>query len=380
MYQRILTTTMNFIVPNSAAKLECVEFRENNSREHYARLVLGPVSPGQGVTLGNTFRRLLLNDLPGVAITAAKLNDARTEFSTLPGIRESVVEIFLNLRDVVFFNTFPAVLAPQGTIKINVHKSEDLALTDETTAVLEETPHAGNLRAWEPRVICAGDMTLPEGVYCVDPTQPIATLMNPQTPFDLTFILEQATGYRVWKKPTQPYGTGFYPPRQMETPQIDGVKSGIFQPIDGNFMPVKLVNFAVHEGPPHGEYIHFEITTNGSVHPHNAFKHAGAILTEITRATLQDPQSLLGTEEVTKPVETPSQQMAYFESIAIEQLELSLRAYNCLKRAQILTLADLANESYTSLLALRNFGQKSAEEVTKALETYGIQLAHEIES
>ena len=380
MYQRIFTTTMNFIVPNSSAKLECVEFRENNSREHYARLVLGPVSPGQGVTLGNTFRRLLLNDLPGVAITAAKLNDARTEFSTLPGIRESVVEIFLNLRDVVFFNTFPAVLAPQGTIKINVHESKDFALTDETTAVLEETPHARNLHAWEPRVICAGDMTLPEGVYCVDPTQPIATLMNPQTPFDLTFILEQATGYRVWKKPTQPYGTGFYPPRQMETPQIDGVKSGIFQPIDGNFMPVKLVNFAVHEGPPHGEYIHFEITTNGSVHPHNAFKHAGAILTEITRATLQDPQSLLGTEEVTKPVETPSQQMAYFESIAIEQLELSLRAYNCLKRAQILTLADLANESYTSLLALRNFGQKSAEEVTKALETYGIQLAHEVES
>ena len=380
MYQRIFTTTMNFIVPNSSAKLECVEFRENNSREHYARLVLGPVSPGQGVTLGNTFRRLLLNDLPGVAITAAKLNDARTEFSTLPGIRESVVEIFLNLRDVVFFNTFPAVLAPQGTIKINVHESKDFALTDETTAVLEETPHARNLHAWEPRVICAGDMTLPEGVYCVDPTQPIATLMNPQTPFDLTFILEQATGYRVWKKPTQPSGTGFYPPRQMETPQIDGVKSGIFQPIDGNFMPVKLVNFAVHEGPPHGEYIHFEITTNGSVHPHNAFKHAGAILTEITRATLQDPQSLVGTEEVTKPVETPSQQMAYFESIAIEQLELSLRAYNCLKRAQILTLADLANESYTSLLALRNFGQKSAEEVTKALETYGIQLAHEVES
>ena len=110
---------MNFIVPNSSAKLECVEFRENNSREHYARLVLGPVAPGQGVTLGNTFRRLLLNDLPGVAITAAKLNQTRTEFTTIPGIRESVVEIFLNLRDIVFFNTFPDVLAPQGTITID---------------------------------------------------------------------------------------------------------------------------------------------------------------------------------------------------------------------------------------------------------------------
>ncbi len=101
---------MNFIVPNSSAKLECVEFRENNSREHYARLVLGPVAPGQGVTLGNTFRRLLLNDLPGVAITATKLNQTRTEFTTIPGIRESVVEIFLNLRDIVFFSNLSFVM------------------------------------------------------------------------------------------------------------------------------------------------------------------------------------------------------------------------------------------------------------------------------
>jgi DNA-directed RNA polymerase subunit alpha len=359
LYQRIFTTTMNFIVPNSSAKLECVEFRENNSREHYARLVLGPVAPGQGVTLGNTFRRLLLNDLPGVAITAAKLNQTRTEFTTIPGIRESVVEIFLNLRDIVFFNTFPDVLAPQGTITIDPTQMNS-SLNEEAAV------NTSGLKAYKPRVICAGDMELPEGVHCVDPTQPIATLVNGETPFHLTFILEQATG--------------FHPPRQVDTPQIEEVKAGVFQPIDGNFMPVKVVNFTVHDGPPHGEYIHFEITTNGSVHPHNAFKHAGAILTEITRATLQDPRPVVGIDEVTTPIDAPSQQMAYFESIAIEQLELSLRAYNCLKRAQILTLADLANESYTSLLALRNFGQKSAEEVTKALATYGIELAHEAES
>jgi len=357
---------MNFIVPNSSAKLECVEFCEKNPREHYARLILGPVAPGQGVTLGNTFRRLLLNDLPGVGITAAKLNDARTEFVTLPGIRESVVEIFLNLREVVFFNTFPDVLAPQGTITIEPQSISELDAAEDVAVV----PTA-------PRVICVGDMDLPEGVQCVDPTQPIATVMNAHTPFHLTFILEQATGYRVWKKPTQPYGTGFYPPRQSDLPQIEQVRSGVFQPIDGNFMPVKTVNFAVHDGPPHGEYIHFEITTNGSVHPHTAFKHAGAILTEITRAALQDPRPVVSLEEVATPVGTPTNQMAYFETIAIEQLELSLRAYNCLKRAQILTLADLSRESYQSLLALRNFGQKSAEEVTKALETYGIELVQE---
>lgn len=366
MYQQISTTTMNFIVPNSSAKLECVEFREKSSRDHYARLILGPVAPGQGVTLGNTFRRLLLNDLPGVAITAAKLNDARTEFVTLPGIRESVVEIFLNLREVVFFNTFPDVLAPQGTITIDSHS---ITVMDHAAEVA--------LLSNEPRLICAGDMHLPQGVQCVDPTQPIATLMNPDTPFHLTFILEQATGYRVWKKPNQPYGTAFYPPRQIDMPQIEQVKSGVFQPIDGNFMPVKIVNFSVHDGPPHGEYIHFEITTNGSVHPYTAFKHAGAILTEITRATLQEPHPVVGIEEVSTPIDTPTNQTAYFETIAIEQLELSLRAYNCLKRAQILTLADLSRESYQSLLALRNFGQKSAEEVTKALETYGIELVQE---
>ena len=361
VYQRISTTTMNFIVPNSSAKLECVEFRENNPRDHYARLVLGPLAPGQGVTLGNTFRRLLLNDLPGVAITAAKLNETRTEFMTLPGIRESVVEIFLNLRDIVFFNTFPDVLAPQGTITVSPRPQ-----TEENTGF-----HT-------PRVICAGDIQLPEGITCVDPTQPIATLMNPDTPFNLTFILEQSTGYRVWKKPTQSYGTRFYPSPQIESVQIEQVKSGVFQPIDGNFMPVKNVNFAIHEVQPHGEYIHFEITTNGSIHPHNAFKHAGRILTEITRATLQDPRPVVEIAEASTTVDTAAVQKAYFENIAIEQLELSLRAYNCLKRAQILTLADLSHESYSSLLALRNFGQKSAEEVAKALETYGIELVQEL--
>jgi DNA-directed RNA polymerase subunit alpha len=361
VYQELSTTTMNFIVPNSSARLECVEFQKKGPRDHYARLVLGPVAPGQGVTLGNTFRRLLLNDVPGVAITAARLNNARTEFVTLPGIRESVVEIFLNLRDITFFNTFPSVLAPQGKIKIVPHMLE-------TTGA----PAPSGVFASTPRVLYAGDMELPQGVSCVDRMQPIATLMNAHTPFQLTFILEQATGYRVWKKPTQPYGTGFHPPRQTETPQIKQVTSGVFQPIDGNFMPVKIANFTVEDGPPYGEYIHFEITTNGSIHPQAALKHAGAILTEITRATLQDSQPFT---EVVQPA--PIDQTAYFESIAIEQLELSLRAYNCLKRAQILTLADLSRESYQSLLSLRHFGQKSAEEVTKALERYGIQLVQE---
>jgi DNA-directed RNA polymerase subunit alpha len=399
---------MTYIVPNSLAHIECVEFRQNHPRDHYGRLVLGPLAPGQGVTLGNTFRRLMLNDLPGVAITAAKINNARTEFTTLPGIRESVVEIFLNLRDVTFFNDFPEVLAPRGRITIepvnfDVGEEEALhlpnrsetsgALSQETAPLLESsqddemalvtdakdltTESTLPMGTYPPRYITAGDMELPPGIRCVDPTQHIATLVHEHALFDLEFVIEHGTGYRVWKKPTQPQGSGFHPPRTSGDYDFEGVKSGLFQPIDGNFMPVKSVNFMVEDLPPVGEYVHFEITTNGSLHPKEAFKQAGAVLSELTRAAVQEvlyePVAELEPQVVPAPGTDTEQE--HFNSIYIEQLELSLRAYNCLKRAQILTLADLSRQSYQDLLSLRNFGQKSAEEVRKALATYGIELS-----
>jgi DNA-directed RNA polymerase alpha subunit len=414
-----LIAIMTYTVPNSLAHIECVEFRQNSPRDHYGRLVLGPLAPGQGVTLGNTFRRLMLNDLPGVAITAAKLNNARTEFTTLPGIRESVVEIFLNLRDVTFFNQFPEVLAPRGRITVDPLTWETgqptepklLSTTsdwqnnpDSSQAAVEtiETPEIGAnssvldisntpvedptitfpLGSYTPRYITAGDMELPPGICCVDPSQHIATLVHDQAYFDATFVIEQGTGYRVWKKPTQPQGSGFHPPRSNSETNFDDVKSGLFQPIDGNFMPVKSVNFMVEDMPPVGEYVHFEIITNGSIHPKEAFKQAGAVLAELTRAAVQEVTYESVAELESTPTTLPGTQAEseYFHTIYIEQLELSLRAYNCLKRAQILTLADLARQSYQDLLSLRNFGQKSAEEVRKALATYGVELKQTPES
>lgn len=400
---------MTYTVPNSLAHIECVEFRQNSPRDHYGRLVLGPLAPGQGVTLGNTFRRLMLNDLPGVAITAAKLNNARTEFTTLHGIRESVVEIFLNLRDITFFNEFPEVLAPRGRITVEPlawdidDEAEGQPLLvppewetsdDKNLLSLERSPSGQtsdpellnkmdmdvqstfSVGEYNPRYITAGDMELPPGIRCVDPTQHIATLVHDQAYFDATFVIEQGTGYRVWKKPTQPQGSGFHPPRTSGETDFEDVKSGLFQPIDGNFMPVKSVNFMVEDMPPVGEYVYFEIITNGSIHPKEAFKQAGAVLTELTRAAVQEvtyePVTDLEPQLVTLSGATAETE--HFNTIYIEQLELSLRAYNCLKRAQILTLADLARQSYQDLLSLRNFGQKSAEEVRKALATYGIEL------
>jgi DNA-directed RNA polymerase alpha subunit len=353
----------------------------------------------------------MLNDLPGVAITAAKLNNARTEFTTLPGIRESVVEIFLNLRDVTFFNEFPEVLAPRGRIIVDpltweteqptepqvlstvsdwetnsdssqpemeileTSESSDTSSTLDVSSI-EDPTVTFPLGNYTPRSITAGDMELPPGIQCVDPTQHIATLVHDQAYFDATFVIEQGTGYRVWKKPTQPQGSGFHPPRSNGETNFDDVKSGLFQPIDGNFMPVKSVNFMVEDMPPVGEYVHFEIITNGSIHPKEAFKQAGSVLAELTRAAVQEvtyePVAELESPSTTLP--GTSAESEYFHTIYIEQLELSLRAYNCLKRAQILTLADLARQSYQDLLSLRNFGQKSAEEVRKALATYGVEL------
>lgn len=370
---------MTYIVPHSSARLECVEFRENNQLDHYGRLVLGPLASGQGVTLGNTFRRIMLNDLSGVAITAAKINNARTEFTTLPGIRESVVEIFLNLREVVFFNDFPEVLAPRGKITIPpcVASDETAQHKKDGESPTRTLDTLTDIRVPTTRLITAGDMELPQGIRCVDPTQPIATLVDEQAALDLAFVLEQGTGYRVWKKPTQPQSGNLYPARPDLAQKFKELASGLFQPIDGNFMPIRTVNFSVHDMPPSGEYVHFEITTNGSLHPKEAFQQAGAILTEITRAAMQEPTYEPIPDVQVVPAPKSAKETEYHHSISIEELEISLRAYNCLKRAQILTLADLSKQSYQSLLSLRNFGQKSAEEVRKALSTYGIELRQE---
>jgi DNA-directed RNA polymerase subunit alpha len=124
--------------------------------------------------------------------------------------------------------------------------------------------------------------------------------------------------------------------------------------------------------------VYFEITTNGSIHPFDAIKYASAVLLEIVRPLSIANPALTTLSFVQQAIDAPrTNTKEHFETVPIEQLELSLRAYNCLKRAQILLLSDLSQESQQSLLALRNFGQKSLDEVTKALDTYGIALVQE---
>lgn len=366
--------------------LTCVQFREDAPREQYAYLVFGPLRPGQGLTIANTFRRLLLNDITGVAVTAARVDShptATIEFASVPGIQESLLDICLNLRNLVFIDE-----------RENPH-AERAFLSVPALSVDADTASEASLR---PRSVTAAGLQLPTGIRCVDPAQHIATLMSPQATLELTIILERGQGYRVWKKQTAdvlnefqdaPIGDSSAPPSsEKEEQEVDAQVSKFF-PIDGIFFPVKKVNTLVETVDGEGEYAHFEVWTNGSLHPYMAVKEAASILGEIAQNCLLEPSidethiESSETADVQHVSDLPSGQGGQpinYGAILIEELEISLRAYNCLKRAQIFTLADLANQTYESLLELRNFGQKSAEEVQTALATYGLELRHETDT
>jgi DNA-directed RNA polymerase alpha subunit len=420
---------MSSVVPSSRAQLHCVTFIEKSPTEQYARVSLGPLEVGQGVPLGSTLRHFLLTEVPGVTITAAQLNGVPTQFTTVPGVRESVAEIFLNLSQVVFYNIFPAVLHPLGGLSIDPRPALPLrplpiAHTDivvpvqvrpedmESNIHLDLQPSFGSqaVERWEgpadellpvrpfrdpgpmealppyTRVVRAGDLSLPDHAVLVDPTQPILTIMDPNTEINLGFTLGQGKGYTKWRRASSPKAAVEFSAPNTPFRQLSENQGDIFQPIDANYMPVLNVNFKVHTdeaqghvvGYPPNEYVYFEITTNGSIHPFDAIKYASAVLLEIVRPLSIANPALTTLSFVQQAIDAPrTNTKEHFETVPIEQLELSLRAYNCLKRAQILLLSDLSQESQQSLLALRNFGQKSLDEVTKALDTYGIALVQE---
>jgi len=360
----------------SSAQLHSLEFQPLSLTEWYGRLSFGPVLPGQGVTVGNTLRRVLLNDLKGIGVVGAQISGVNSEFSTLPGVRESVAEIFLNLRSLVFTHYMPTekqFSRPREVVP--GVKPFAAAQLKKDWSSLSETSF--------PYVVRAGDL-VSRDFKVVDPMQPIATLLSPNAAatFHIYIFLSMGRGFQSWKKlPGVPQLMGqrffedFTPPTRIHR--------GITFPIDAIFMPVKQVNFTVRENLSEGEYVQIEVWTNGTLHPLQALRSAAKITMKVMgsclrcadlQPSLTDTLALSVPGAVVPVQYSKSEALPKFELVPIEQLELSLRAYNCLKRAQILTLADLAQQSCSDLLCLRNFGQKSAEEVRAALRTYGVKL------
>ena len=304
-------------------EIECVESKNDTARDQYGKFVLQPLDQGQGITVGNALRRVLLSDLEGSAIVAVRIAGINHEFSTIPGVREDVLEILLNLKEVVL-------------------KS------------YSKEPPIGRLRVQGPSIITASNFELPPDIEIIDTDQYIATICNNNI-LEMEFRIEPGRGYQIVEK-------------FMDDTSVD------FLQVDAIFMPVKKVNYSVEEirydQSSLKDKLTLEIWTNGSISPQEAIGQSSTILTNLFNP--------LKTIHFKSEEENFLPEGTRINQILIEELQLSVRAYNCLKRAQIHSVADLLDYSQEDLLEIKNFGQKSAEEVIDALQKrLGINLPKE---
>ena len=296
-------------------QIECLESKTHKNQSQYSKFVLEPLERGQGTTMGNALRRVLVANLEGAAVTAVRIAGVNHEFATIPGVREDVLEIMLNMKEIIL-----------------------RSYTNQ--------PQIGRLVATGPATITAAQFDLPSEVEVVDPNQYVATLAE-GAKLEMEFRIEKGKGYRAIER------------GKDETSSLD------FLQIDAIFMPVTKVNYSVEDVRGDGiqakDRLTLEIWTNGSFSPKDALSQAATIIVDLF-TPLKDLNELEAAQgEYSSEVPPESQ-------IPIEELNLSVRAYNCLKRAQINTVADLLDYSQEDLLEIKNFGQKSAEEVIEALQ------------
>lgn len=305
-------------------QVECIGSYTDKTNSQYSRFVLEPLERGQAVTIGNALRRVLLSNLEGAAVTAVRIAGVNHEFATIPGVREDVLDLLLNMKQVI----------------IKSYSSDS---------------QIGRLVARGPMTVTTADFILPSDIEVINPDQYVATLSEGAV-LEMEFKVEKGKGYRAISK------------SKDEVSAID------FLQIDAIFMPVIKVKYTVEDTRASDsvfkDRLVMEITTNGSLTPQEALSEAANILvglfSPLQEITLVAPKELrLDEEDETK-------------QIHIEELQLSVRAYNCLKRAQINTVADLLKYSQDDLLEIKNFGQKSAEEVMVALRQHlGLTLPEE---
>lgn len=305
-------------------QVECVESRTEENYSQYSQFVLEPLERGQGTTVGNALRRVLLSNLVGTAVTAVRIAGVNHEFATIPGVREDVLDILLNMKEMVLRSYASA-------------------------------PQIGRLFVQGPATVTADHFELSSDVEIINPDQYVATLSGDAT-LEMEFKIEQGTGYRAVDRGND------------TTSALD------FLQIDTVFMPVRKVNYAVEDARVGGslekDRLILDVWTNGSLTPQEALSQAASILMDLFNPL----------KEVTfRPVEeVPVDEEDETNQIPIEELNLSVRAYNCLKRAQINSVSDLLDYSQEDLLEIKNFGTKSAEEVIEALQKrLGITLPRE---
>ena len=314
----------------SHIEIKCLENKTNNDGSLYGKFLIEPFDRGFGTTIGNSLRRVLLSSLPGSAVTAVRIEGITHEFSSIPGVAEDVVDIMLNLKGLVVksFSDQPQ------TLRISVKG---------------------------PMTIFAKDIQLPADVQIINPDWKIATLAK-DGKLEMEIIVENGVGYISADKQT-------------------GQRPIDFIPIDAVFMPIRKVAYSIEPGRnPDGaadyDRLVMDIWSNGSIEPTMALGQASAKLIEKMAPIAQFSGESISIPAAVEPVKV-EEVVDQRKALSIEELELSVRAYNCLKRANINSLGELLSLSYNELMNIKNFGKKSADEVLERLHAMGLHLADE---
>lgn len=309
-------------------KIKNVDTTTSSDGSQYGRFVIEPLEKGFGTTIGNSLRRVLLSSLEGTAVTSARIEGITHEYTAIPGVLEDVIDVMLNLKGLV--------------VKTESKEPQHLRIDVD-----------------KPGPVLASDIQLPAGVKVVNPDWLICTIADGGS-FHADVIVETGKGYIA-----------------NDVPRDSKAGASIdMLPIDATFMPIKRVSYNV-EAARVGNSLDFdkltlEIWSNGSIDVNNALSQAATLLIEhfmqIASLTGQPTISAIApvTEEVVESEAVPS--------ITIEELELSVRAYNCLKRASINSMGELLKKSENDLLNIKNFGKKSSDEVIERLRHFSLDL------
>lgn len=302
-----------------------IVIEEMEDRERHGKFIVEPLERGYGTTLGNSLRRVLLSSLPGYAVTSVKIDGVLHEFSTISGVVEDTTEIILNLKELL----------------VDIHG---------------EGPKVARLEAHEPGDVLAGDIEVPSDVEILNPDHRIATISK---------------GGSLVMEITMDKGRGYVPAEKNKGAEdIIGVI-----PVDSIFTPVQKVNYVV-EHTRVGQITDYdklvlELWTDGSINPLEALSLAAKILSEHLKLFVNLSEAVSETEIMVEKEEESKDKIL---EMNIEELDLSVRSYNCLKRAGINTVEELTKKTQEDMMKVRNLGRKSLEEVEQKLDALGLSL------
>ncbi|MGN8906065.1 DNA-directed RNA polymerase subunit alpha [Bacillota bacterium LCP21S3_D9] len=305
-----------------------IETTEMSDDSKFGRFVVEPLERGYGLTLGNSLRRIMLSSLPGAAVSQIKIDGVQHEFSTIPGVKEDVTDIIMNIKSLAIKNS-----------------SE----TDEPKTAYIEYEGEG--------IVHASDIQADQDIHIMNPDLVIATLSGKKTKLFIELTITKGRGYV-----------------SADKNKNEDTKIGII-PIDSIYTPVQRVNVTV-ENTRVGQQTDFDkltldVTTNGTLAPDEAVSLAARVLSEHLSVFIDLSDNAKTTEIMAEPIDDNKTKAL---EMSIDELELSVRSYNCLKRAGINTVQELCSKTPDEMMKVRNLGRKSLDEVLEKLKELGLKL------